>query len=350
MTQALSVKHSIVSNSVSYQDKPNIIVGGGAYGMNATKFYQVVSGGGSLTNRITFKSFETDMMKPNANLTKIGYSKNTGAKDTHSFLTKDQKHIIVLSYCNGYNVYDKENDKWLETTNSINWKFTFSQFARSLLINDEIIVISEGRNLLFFSIAKRYNHFLNPQLIAKYQIQTPNVEYKGHGMCCIGMDVIHNASNSKKQCFNYNIKIVLFGSFYGVKFLESFLLLNISINANYYTFLNGINSSCITCSENKIDFGIDNHIEYNDGKWINMDPNDKSLESLAAFGFECVYNSKQEPIIIIVGGYCWKFKNLHKEWLQKYGIQIDKSVIACNINTRRIQRSTNVRCLPAFVF
>ena len=184
----------------------------------------------------------------------------------------------------------------------------------------------------FYSIAKRYNHFLNPQLIAKYTIQTPDVMYAAHGMCCLEFDIINSQGEKAKAKQFYKLKILLFGNFNSGKFFESFLSLDINIDENYYTFSNMVNTSILEIDERLIDFeiGINNNNNNND-RWINIVPNEKQFFQRFGFGYQCLFNSKKEAIILIIGG-CY-----HDPDDPLITISVNQSVIACNITTKKLQ-------------
>ena len=139
-------------------------------------------------NRITYKSFARDYDKLNANLSHIGLD---SGECVHCFFTKDNRNIIVFDCDCTYNVYNIIKDKWLCDENNENIEYNDNNCgSRSLLINDEIIVISHLDRIYFYSII---TDIKNPILIKKYTIQTRNyngtrMKYHQHGMCCINFN------------------------------------------------------------------------------------------------------------------------------------------------------------------
>ena len=74
----------------------------------------------------------------------------------HSYLVRNNTYIIVFGDHELYNVYDMENDKWLLKENEIKWPEDSE--SRSLLINDEIIIIS-------YQVIKMIYYFIQLQKI-----------------------------------------------------------------------------------------------------------------------------------------------------------------------------------------
>lgn len=312
------------------QPKRNIICGGTDMA-NATSFYEIILS--RATNpTANFISIEHEYMKINANLNKSGsrLTRSCDMKSLHSHLTSNEKYVIAIQDTWGYNVYDLENDNWLLSLNNT----TVMQDAlprateRSLLINDEIIAISEGNNIHFYSIAG--DRLKNPQLIAKHNIKTDKLGYACHGMCCIGFDDVKQGKDNSFD--SYTCKIVLFGGAfgYGQKLFQSFVVFNIKVNRSRYKIkLDSIN-------EEKINFDMDNS-KSNREKWVNIDPNNDVYNNYFDFGFECIYNAKQEAVILIIGGMdmlCTMGNGDHSN--------CDKCVITCNLVTKKVVRMANV--------
>ena len=86
---------------------------------------------------------------------------------------------------------------------------------RSLLINDEILVLSAEREILFYSISIANNDITDPKLLYKYKLQSYQSRYKFncksfryHGMCCINFKKNETSNGSKYNCI---AEILLFG-------------------------------------------------------------------------------------------------------------------------------------------
>ena len=113
--------------------------------------------------------------------------------------------------------------------------------------------------------------------MSDYKLKAKGVSFHNHAMCII--DFI-------KQDETYKLTIILFGGKRNKDFLSSFLYLNILLSYQDSKILS------LSIDENLID--------KNEIKLINVQ--EKSMEQFSEFGYECVLNSKNEPIIIIIGG------------------------------------------------
>ena len=142
-------------------------------------------------NKLLFKSFHKSYWKFYANLIFFGWH---SANSVYSHLVRNNENIIIFGHSK-YNVYDIKKDKWSSKyhNNNTNLK-TETPAPRSLVINDEILIISEGSNIYFYSICNQ--DILNPRLLAKYKIKTSTKNgyplcYFKHGMCCTKLDIHH---------------------------------------------------------------------------------------------------------------------------------------------------------------
>ena len=271
------------NNQQSPNQRKNIIIGG--FGSKDNGFYELIVDDNN-TNSISYKSFENDYKKQNANLKRIGLE---NAKYTHSYLIENNKYLVVFKWGKHYNVYDIENDKWLLEPGKK--KLTHNS-GRSVLINDEIIIVSQQEQLYFDFIGK--NHMTNPLLIQQHKLKTRDVSFYGHGMCII--DFIQEKS-SQQQSQNgshktFKLKVLLFGGHSNRYSLSSFLYLNISLsyvsNERMFRFVS------LSIDENLID---DNNI-----KLINTIKKPYLAREYQGFGFQSIVNSKNEKIIIMIGG------------------------------------------------
>ena len=266
-----------LNDQQSPKQRKNIIVGG--YYSNDDGFYEFdVDDVGTSINH---KSFKNDYDKIFANLKCIGLK---NAKDTNSYLVQNNKYIVVFGGIDEYyNVYDIENDKWLLTKGK---KTLRHHLNRSVLINDEIIIGSSNEKLYFYFIGK--DHITNPILIHVYMLNANGILFYKHGMCVI--DFVQQESPKDKSYQTYKLKIVLFGGLRRKDFLSSFLCLDIVIS--YIS-----NDKKFKLVSLAID---DNLIDKKKIKLINM--NENTIDYYFSFGFECIVNSKNEPVIIIIGG------------------------------------------------
>ena len=300
--------------------KKHIIVGGRC----ATSFYDVLFS--KQTNEILFKSFEKDYKKTNANLNKIRFKSTNyyAAMGTQSHMMSNGNEIIIYHVYRGYNAYDIKNDAWILAQNrkivDMGHVAQSNCNPRSLLINDEILIISDAKQFDLYSIAKRYNHFTDPQIMKRHLIETKGLDYFGHGMCCTGLDII-----SKNGSRYYKIKVVLFGSGHRcdqrIDLWDSFLQVDITIDVNYGMI---VNENCVDIKEEtlKVDQNYGGDRPY--------------IDNLDSFGFECIFNSKQQPILVIIGGQL--AHDLDPTESAKHG----KCVIACNTVTGQVTIKRNV--------
>ena len=156
----------------------------------------------------------------------------------------------------------------------------FSGAAKSLLIGDQIFVLSFGKHVYFYCIG---NDISNPTLtwMQTYKIKDNTKDYYGHGMCLTECSQL--SSNGKSwQC-----KILLFGGYNNYDFFSSFLELKIELTAN----AEAIGQTIINIWENSL----------RQVKCVNLRPkNDFNITNRYwNFGFECLLNSRNETIIIM---------------------------------------------------
>ena len=247
------------------------------------------------TNTIKYKSFEIDYNKVSAN------AKCTGlytAEFAHSYLIENNKLLVVFCGVSCYNVYDMENDKWLlprhgkTLMENISRNSTFESGIRSVMINDEMILISVGSDFLFYFIG--YDNIIDPILIHHYKLKTNNIEFICHGMCvikCVKHESGIGTGIAKQNAYvTYKLKIVLFGG-KNNPILSSFLLLDIFMS--YVVKEKTYQLVKVSINENLID-----------KKEIKVKNSSYNLlgEEWKYFGYQCVYNDKNEPIIIVIGG------------------------------------------------
>ena len=272
------------TNQESQIKQKNIILG--SFDDKKNGFYEFVVDND--TNSINYKSFENDYKKKYANLKNIGL--HFGPARTHSYSVQNNKYIVVFYENTCYNVYDMKNDKWLINSGEKMLSKNNSSGSRSVLINDEIIIISWQQSLYFYFIGN--DHIIDPILMNEYKLKTKDILFWNHGMCII--DFIKQESLKDELYQTYKLKIVLFGGTWNKNILSSFLYLDILLS---YVSNDKSKNKIINLSideklidENKIRLRNINHEEIkNAPKWYD-------------FGFECILNVKNEPIIVIIGG------------------------------------------------
>ena len=255
------------------QQQRNIVIGG--RDNNVDGFCELIVDDNR--NSIHYKSFTNDYNRKFANSKHIGFK---NAHFTRSYLVQNNKYILVFKLHKCYNVYDMENDKWLLKQGEKKLKY-FPE--RGVLINDEIIIGSYDNELYFYFIGN--DHITDPVLLHEYTLKTKKVSFFFHGMCII--DFIKQESSKNESQQTYAFKIILFGGFYKQRdFLSSFLYLDILLSYQ------DIELSSISIDENLID--------KNEIKLINTNATQETRRY--NFGFECIVNSKNQPVIIMIGG------------------------------------------------
>ena len=241
------------------------------------------------TKEVKHVSFEN---KKFANLESMGLDSESFAQ---SYLVRNNKYIVVFFKDRHYNVYDIENDKWLLRSYEKGLFLNNTYHSRSVMINDQILIISKSNQLYFYSVA--YDHLTNPTLLHEYELKTKNVFFERHGMCCID----YKQEKSAKK-LSYYVKILLFGGYQNKDVLSSFVLCDIVLSSDPDSLSLDDNDwhdqmicEKISIKEQLIDknlFKLKNvNIEKHE-KWKWMD-----------FGYKCLVNSKNETVIMIVGDY-----------------------------------------------
>ena len=205
------------NNQKMSQQKKNIIIGG----LRGEECFYELSVH-DYGNSIDYKSFKYDYNTQFTSLKHIGLD---NAINTHSYLVQNNKYIIVFKNNQCYNVYDIHNDIWLLKNGEKELKHVYHHGARSVLINDEILIISQYNQLQFYFIGN--HHITNPILIDKYTLKTSNISFIQHGMCII--DFIKQESSQNELHQTYTFKIFLFGG-YNNRFLKSFLCLDVLLS------------------------------------------------------------------------------------------------------------------------
>lgn len=256
---------------------------------------------------ITYKQFKEDYDKPNANIHQAAFGPN--GVGVHSYLVDNNKYLVAFQ-SNNYNVYDMESDKWLLNQSKFKLRKNDSRYSRSVLINDEIIIISSNDALYFYSIAIAKDHITNPLLIGEHKFSTENVSFSAHGMCVIDFKIVTLNNNLNKNGGNYNdnnynltyeVKILLFGGTHNFRFFDSFVECDISLSFNK-------SDSKATDWFEKVDLSVEEILvgrnEFTlknvDQEILHVPANEQCKWGF--FGYECTFNDQNEAVIIIVGG------------------------------------------------
>ena len=122
---------SLKQESKKDQHNPYWIFGGFKKGENDLHSLQLIENENKNQKTIKLKKNQ----KKNANLKKSNVDDDNPAPFSQSFLTSDQKYIIVIFSDNqGYNVYDVINDEWV--LNTPNKQLSYDLGFRGLLFND----------------------------------------------------------------------------------------------------------------------------------------------------------------------------------------------------------------------
>ena len=320
------------SNGDKKPNKKYILIGGDH--SNDTSIYEFFFN--TKTNQIKYNTVNNIYNNKYGDLKYIGLKENING--LHSYMMKNNKYILVLGHenaCYIYNIYDLINDKWLIEESMMKnifknimqlgdtlYKRNF-EFYRSLLIKDELLIISMENHLQFYDL----NDLLNPILLKTYileaqynysyaQAEKP-LEYGRHGMCLLSFDHDDDDDNENKvddintkNVSSYIVKLVLFGTYLPEYIFESFYQFDIKVVFNKNNKNNKVSIrnriKIVSICENKISMNLDYD---NDTKWKWNDHFDKGYTEIKAmsrfscFGFECVYiGIEKKPIIIIVGG------------------------------------------------
>ena len=132
----------------------NIIIGGFRFNADETEFYELfLTKDTTEPGYITWKSFNKDYNKLNADLRKISFD---SGDDVNSFLIDNQ--YILIEANTTYNVYDITKDEWLlnkygsfhRTLSSYHKAHLHWTNSSSVIINDQFYILSLGNDLYFF--------------------------------------------------------------------------------------------------------------------------------------------------------------------------------------------------------
>ena len=274
------------------------------------------------------KSFVDDYKQVNGKISGSVYLYPMSDDIIQSFVTKDNKYIIVLSNITGYNVYDMINGEWLFNDDfskyiptdgsccKINFEIKMhTESVQSLFLNDEMIIISQQHYLSFYYIPTKDLKSLT--LIKKYQFKTENLNYCYHGMCCIGLK---HSTDEKNEMNHFSIKILLLGGETNKDFFKSLLIVEIGISMPFYqtkalAFGKANNYNHEKIYDNDYNVGVEvvketlvdsEKLMNNYYKGINSKSSDDDRKPLVyqTFGCICLRNTfwTAEPIVLLLGG------------------------------------------------
>lgn len=324
------------------------------------------------TNHITFeaKSFIKDYKKHEATLN----ARNFANGYAHSFITKDNKYLIIYKhgFSSDYNVYDLRIDSWLLGSNCKvihphRWinptrtpVYSWNDSIRMAMINDELLVLSCNNYFQIYSIG---DEITRPVFIKQCFIDYDGFKFDYHGICCLNfkyqnlnddmhmmtdmynrktadlefeqnnvssMDTHDHDSNNIKCCKSRitQFKLIIFGGSRIKQFSKSFIEYDIDV----------LIAPTLTQEKSFISDQGRRHMSFgNERKILNININEikdrfADVQYFKHFGHECIANSKNEPVLLLLGGDC--------DNLSQYNpIQ---SILLVNLKTNQIKKITNV--------
>ena len=223
------------SYSVDVDPKePRYIVVSGYIGSETT-FHEIVTPTSSDVNdtkcnfKLNFKSFTKDYNKKNANLEVCGLSRQ---KIINSVVTKDNKYIVILPSNGSYNIYDIENDLWMNDGNITIQGFNHQ--SRCLMIDDRILVVSVDDYLIFYVLNDKMKFtFIEQYNICDMTKNKHKYKYCSHGICCIKSNCTKETYESQLYSIRYDFKLMLFGGFvHCVALCDTFMQFDVSITVS----------------------------------------------------------------------------------------------------------------------
>ena len=312
-------------------------------------------------------------------VTKYWYNCSYGL---HSYIMQTNKYLIIFGEMNKsksrmYNMYDLDNDEWV-----INTPFSFKEIVqtsslficdnnnnnnnndgdsdyqddssmyRSILINDEILIISRQNGLWFYN----FNNLLQPIKFDKNILinNKCGLNYRGHGMLLIGFkyfkydefkskikgisSILKKKERKKKRLENdqfefksepkksklYQLRILLFGGVADnnnnnnnnnndddddpIPFLQTFVQVDVTILRSLFIKRDLENNKAKT---REIDFDIidskETSIDFTDWKVnVKSNNNDNDIKNrlfdVHNFGYNILFDWDKNPMIFIVGG------------------------------------------------
>ena len=303
--------------------------------------------------------------------------------------------------------YDIKNDKWL--LDKINDSIGFSNESRVMLITDDILIWSEQSCLSFYFIGKtilkslnvdnqninnddnndnndsdnidNIDHITDPLYLGKCfigRIGTP-MKLEQHGLVCTQLKIIknginmknkdgiaidndkHNIFDDKKYDIKLQFQLFIFGQNEYNGCLPMFWKCDVILC--YNPCIDDIRKLVVQQSLVNFDY-IDaqlnydtqqeklnsnlNSTDYNCNTNVNVkDEMDNPVVPLSMFGYICVRNAKQEPIIITIDGM-GKILNDKDCWYKD--MQSSSSVWLFNTVTKKATYKKDVKCISTMHF
>ena len=244
----------------------------------------------------------------NANIKRI---KLKTARYSHSYITQNNKYIIVFRNDVGYNIFDISQDKWLKiegNCKTVIGHYITDYHSRSIFINDELLIFSFKNNIFIFRLSFNNIGLTVVKLVAKYY-SNKMTNYNHHGFCCVEWNIRENVILDEKDVKTwtlYDLKLLLFGGD-SIPFGKSIVQLNISLEIPFVNS-NQLRNDHIAFGDKECNIKvIERHIIKDDMKY--SDNGSKYLYNgslkhakLCNFGYECAKNDNNESVVIIIGG------------------------------------------------
>lgn len=354
------------STSKSKPQIKTIIVGGSSccetdiYEMTITKE----------NNSISYKSFKKDFGKINANLSKIGYQ-NTSYIHCHLKSWKDEKYIVIFDKLRGFNIYDIKRDQWVyQAKDNCRYVDLQSFGARSMYLTNNVLLVSDNCYLEFFlnsiTIDENKNDNNNSGMNSsidinktKYDVKFKRIlicklkrKFNLHGLCCVDVtsqtskvtekenskdkdkdtDTNENKSDgNEKDNLNFlmKFKLIAFGGDARKCFLSSFVIFNVTFCYKYKICPNSNRKLYKKQPEITV---VEKEIESTDIKCSNdKDAHLLSISKWNSFGFGCIHNKQNEPIIVIVGGLTAYNSNVFSKSICLFNTVTYKMILKRNV-------------------
>ena len=247
-----------------------------------------------------------------------------------------------------------------------------SDSVKSIMINDELMIISAREELDFYYIAtKDLKSFIKMKEYS-FKYSQKGLSYSYHGMSCIDFKHTIDKENKINQ---FNVKILLIGGMSNNAFFESLLIVEVMISLPFYQlkpvelkmiskFRDWTGGVCDKFDTSKLDYNncnikiiketkIDARKLWNNYTQHNCDNNNNNNNKLvydeyneyrwSLFGTQCLSKTyNDDKIVLLFGGY-GIFVNKN----QKYGISSDdykngKSLFILNIGKCQLTKIQNV--------
>ena len=311
---------------------------------NKSKFHELQLVNNDNGTNLTYKILETDNKWKQANFDIISQQH---AYLFNTYLINNNKHFVsIFLSAKEYNIYDMENDKWFFSKNK---RISFAEHQPSrqqnIMITDNLILVSYNDKLEFFGCFVN-DHVTRPivrlrEYLFKINKNTDNnkskdikrivYSYGYHGICCTNIKSKYLAAMNKSDGMtDLKFTIILFGGSVhsNIDFLSSFLVIDINVilkdvyNDNTYNSDRYILDRCMFREK---------PINKNLIKCVNFNKETLDEATFSSFAFECVWNGKNEAIIMIIGGSinCGENKSIYLYNTANHELSIRENVKCC---------------------